>query len=109
MVTASAAAPVFSGEVAQKAHAAGSCGSLGLGAPAFARATAVVSMLPGNHEFRVRSGTAHLTVARMTTLEFDVGRPNYIVLEGLRPGNVMGWKVPGKSWEPIAKDFLYPA
>lgn len=109
-VAASTAVPAPSGEAAQTAHAAGSCGSLGPGTGLRDGKGWIVSMLPGKHEFRVRGGgTAYLTVARMTSLDFDVGRPYYIVLEGLRPDSVLEWKVPGKSWEPVAKTFLYPA
>jgi len=106
---ASAAAPVAAGEEAQKAHAAGSCGSLGPGTGLRDGKGWVVSMLPGKHEFRVRGGgTAYLTVARMKALDFDVGRPYYIVVEGAQAGSVLEWKVPGKDWSEVATTFLYP-
>ena len=106
---ASAAVPVASSEQAQKAHAAGSCGSLGPGTGLRDGKGWIVSMLPGKHEFRVRGGgTAYLTVARMKALDFDVGRPYYIVVEGAQAGSVLEWKVPGKDWSEVAKTFLYP-
>jgi len=94
---------------AQKAHARGTCGSLGPGTGLLADKGWIVSMLPGPHALRVRGGgSAHLTAARMTHMDFDAGRPYYIVLEGTNPASVLEWKVPGKDWEPVAKTFLYP-
>ena len=94
---------------AQRAHAQGTCGSLGPGTGLSANKGWVVSMLPGRHEFRVRGGgTALVTVARKSALDFDAGRPYYIVLEGAVPNAVLEWKVPGSDWGPVSKLFLYP-
>ena len=66
-------------------------------------------MLPGRHEFRVRGGgNAYLTVARKQELDFDVGRPYYIVIEGAPSNAVLEWKGPGSNWSPVEKYFLYP-
>ena len=94
---------------AQRAHAQGACGSLGPGTGLSANKGWVVSMLPGRHEFRVRGGgTALVTVARKSVIDFDAGRPYYIVLEGVAPNAVLEWKVPGSDWGPVSKLFLYP-
>lgn len=101
--------PVPSDAQAQRAHATGSCGSLGPGSGLQEGKGWVVSMLPGRHEFRVRGGGAvFLTVARKGTMDFDAGRPYYIVVEGARPGAVLEWKIPGSDWGPVSKYFLYP-
>lgn len=95
---------------AQRQHARGTCGSLGPGTGLSAEGKGwIVSMLPGRHEVRVRGGgTAWLTVARQTALEFDAGRPYYLVVEGAAAGAVLEWKVPGHDWAPVPKTFLYP-
>ena len=47
-------------------------------------------LLPGKHEFRMRGGgSAYLTTARQTGVDFDVGRPHYIIIEGTAPGAVL--------------------
>lgn len=93
----------------QRAHAAGSCGSLGPGTGLRDGKGWIVSMLPGRHEVRIRGqGAVYLTVAKMTAMDFDAGRPYYIVADGLRPNSVIEWKVPGKGWAPVGKTFLYP-
>ena len=94
---------------AQRAHAQGSCGSLGPGSGLKDGVGWVVSMLPGRHEFRMRGGGAvHVTVAKKSVLDFDAGRPYYIVIDGARPGAVLEWKIPGSDWGPVSKYFLYP-
>ena len=94
---------------AQEAHQQGSCGSLGPGTGLEGGKGWVVSMLPGKHEFRVRGGgQVYLTAARQTVVDFDVGRPYYIVIEGAAPGAVLEWKMLGRGWQPVAKTFLYP-
>ena len=104
-----ALAPAPSDREAQQAHAQGSCGSLGPGSGLVGNKGWVVSMLPGKHEFRVRGGgTAYVTVARKAVVDFDAGRPYYIVLEGAKPDAVLEWKIPGSDWGPVSKYFLYP-
>lgn len=106
---ASAAVPVSSDVDAQRAHAQGACGRLGPGTGLGGDKGWVVSMLPGHHEFRVRGGgSAYVTVARQTALDFDAGRPYYLVIEGAKAGSVLEWKIPGSDWAPVSKYFLYP-
>jgi len=94
---------------AQEAHQQGSCGSLGPGTGLEAGRGWVVSMLPGKHEFRVRGGgSVFLTTARQTVIDFDVGRPYYIVIEGAAPGAVLEWKMLGRDWQTVGRTFLYP-
>ena len=94
---------------AQEAHGQGSCGSLGPGTGLEGGKGWVVSMLPGKHEFRVRGGgSVYLTTARQTTVDFDVGRPYYIVIENAAPGAVLEWKMLGRDWQPVARTFLSP-
>ena len=94
---------------AQEAHQQGSCGSLGPGTGLEGGKGWVVSMLPGKHEFRVRGGgSVYITTARQTVVDFDVGRPYYIVIEGAAPGAVLEWKMLGRDWQPVGKTFLYP-
>ena len=101
--------PVPSDEEAQRAHARGSCGSLGPGSGLKDGKGWVVSMLPGRHEFRVRGGgSVYLTVARLGAMDFDAGRPYYIVIEGAKPDAVLEWKIPGSDWGAVSKYFLYP-
>jgi hypothetical protein len=49
-----------------------------------------------------------VTVAKKTTLDFDAGRPYYIVIDSSPPGAVLEWKIPGSDWGPVSKYFLYP-
>ena len=101
--------PVPSDQEAQRAHAQGSCGKLGPGSGLKDGKGWIVSMLPGKHQFRVRGGgKVYLTVARQTVVDFDVGRPYYIVIEDAAPGAVLEWKIPGSDWGPVSKYFLYP-
>jgi hypothetical protein len=93
---------------AQRAHAQGSCGSLGPGSGLRDGKGWVVSMLPGRHLFRVRGGHVYVTVARQSAVDFDAGRPYYIVIEGAAPNAVLEWKIPGSDWGPVSKYFLYP-
>jgi len=94
---------------AQEAHRQGSCGSLGPGSGLVGGKGWVVSMLPGKHEFRVRGGGAvYLTTARQSVVDFDVGRPYYIVIEGAASGAVLEWKMLGRDWQPVPATFLYP-
>ena len=94
---------------AQEAHRQGSCGSLGPGTGLRDGKGWVVSMLPGRHEFRMRGGgTVYVTVAKKTVVDFDAGRPYYIVTENAPPGATLEWKVPGSDWGPVSKYFLYP-
>ena len=106
---ASALAPVPNDQQAQRAHAQGSCGSLGPGSGLKDNKGWIVSMLPGKHEFRVRGGgKVYLTTARQTVGDFDAGRLYYISVEGAAPGAVLEWKIPGSDWGPVSKYFLYP-
>jgi hypothetical protein len=109
-VPAFALTPAPNDAQAQKLHAQGSCGTLGPGSGLSANGKGwVVSMMPGPHEFRVRgAGTVYVTVARQTKVDFDIGRPYYIVVEGAKPDSVLEWKIPGSDWGPISKYFLYP-
>jgi hypothetical protein len=94
----------------QRAHAAGTCGSLGPGTGLRGGKGWIVSMLPGRHEVRVRgSGSVYLTVAKKTKMDFDAGRLYYIVADGLQSDSLIEWKVPGgKDWAIVATTFLYP-
>ncbi|MES2992934.1 MAG: hypothetical protein V4844_16045 [Pseudomonadota bacterium] len=104
-----ALAPVPTDQEAQRAHAQGSCGRLGPGSGLKDGKGWIVSMLPGKHEFRVRGGgKVLLTVARQSTLDFDAGRPYYIVIEDAAPNAQLEWKIPGSEWGPVSKFFLYP-
>ncbi len=106
---ADALAPVPTDREAQRAHAQGSCGRLGPGSGLKEGKGWIVSMMPGRHEFRVRGGgRVLLTVARSSTLDFDAGRPYYIVIEDAPPNAVLEWKIPGSEWGPVSKYFLYP-
>jgi len=94
---------------AQEAHQQGSCGTLGPGTGLEGGKGWVVSMLPGKHEFRMRGGgSVYVTTARQSVVDFDVGRPYYIVIEGASPGAVLEWKMLGRDWQPVARTFLYP-
>jgi hypothetical protein len=110
-VATSHAIAVPSDAEAQAAHASGRCGTLGPGTGLGADGTGwIVSMLPGEHEFRVRGkGTVGVTVALRTKQEFDVGRLYYIVFKPASPDAVLEWKTPfGGGWGPVSKLFLYP-
>lgn len=67
-------------------------------------------MMPGKHEFRVRGGGAvYLTAAKLQEgMDFDIGRPYYIVIEAAAPGAVLEWRIMGSDWGPVSKYFLYP-
>ena len=107
--SAQALSPAPTDEQAQRAHAQGSCGKLGPGSGLKDGKGWIVSMLPGKHEFRVRGGgRVLLTVARKTAMDFDAGRPYYIVIEDAAPGAVLEWKIPGSDWGPVSRFFLYP-
>jgi hypothetical protein len=94
---------------AQEAHRQGSCGTLGPGSGLVGGKGWVVSMLPGKHEFRVRGGgSVYLTTARQSVVDFDAGRPYYIVVEGAPSGAVLEWKMLGRDWQPVPVSFLYP-
>ena len=94
---------------AQAEHQQGICGSLGPGSGLEQGKGWVVSMLPGRHEFRMRGGGAvFVTAARQAGVDFDVGRPYYIVIEGAPPGAVLEWKMLGRDWQPVGRAFLYP-
>ncbi|MEP7097941.1 MAG: hypothetical protein ABI748_09790 [Dokdonella sp.] len=96
-------------ERAQSKHAQGTCGSFGPGTGLREGKGWIVSMLPGRHEVRVvGGGSVYLTVAKSTSMDFDVGRPYYIVLEGTGPGSFLEWKTPGGSWSAVPEKFLYP-
>jgi len=101
--------PAAAPEAAQQAHAQGSCGSLGPGTGLVGGKGWIVSMLPGKHEFRMRGGgDVFLTVAKMQSMDFDVGRPYYIAIEGAPAGATLEWKTRWKDWSPVGKTFLYP-
>ena len=70
----------------------------------------VVSMMPGRHEFRMRGGgEVYLTAARFKgAMDFDIGRPYYIVIERAAPDAVLEWRYVGSDWSPVSKYFLYP-
>jgi hypothetical protein len=103
-------APAPSDAQAQKAHAQGSCGSLGPGTGLGPEGRGwIVSMLPGRHEFRmVGGGKVGVTVLKQTVVDFDAGRPYYITVEGGPADGHLQWKVPGSDWGPVSKLFLYP-
>ncbi|HWH82058.1 MAG TPA: hypothetical protein VNU71_07455 [Burkholderiaceae bacterium] len=111
-----AAAPAFalvpapSDSEAQQAHAKGTCGRLGPGTGLSGDKGWVVSMLPGKHEFRVRDGAGkvYVTTARQSIVDFDAGRPYYVVIEGAGPQPQLEWRVPGSDWGLVSKYFLYP-
>lgn len=104
-----AATSVSERDAAQRAHARGSCGSLGPGTGLVGGKGWIVSMMPGRHSLRVRGGgEAYLTVARLKELDFDAGRPYYVAMEGTAAGSRLEWKVPGRDWAPVADVFLYP-
>lgn len=108
-MTATALTQVPSDQEAQKAHAQGSCGKMGPGTGLKDGKGWIVSMLPGKHEFRVRGGgKAYVTVARQEIVDFDIGRPYYIVIEGAPAGAVLEWRILGSAWGPVSKYFLYP-
>ena len=67
-------------------------------------------MMPGKHEFRVRGGgEVYLTAARFKSpMDFDVGRPYYIVLEKAKPDAVLEWRILDSDWGPVSRYFLYP-
>ena len=94
----------------QKIHSQGSCGTMRPGTGLSGNKGWIVSMIPGKHEFRVRGNRGHVfvTVARKSILDFDAGRPYYIVVEGAGEAPALEWKVPGSDWAPVAKAFLYP-
>ncbi|MEO6747106.1 MAG: hypothetical protein ABIS28_20075 [Caldimonas sp.] len=96
-------------EQAQFKHAQGTCGSLGPGTGLREGKGWIVSMLPGRHEVRVvGGGSVYLTVAKRTSMDFDVGRPYYIVVEGTGPRSILEWKTTGRSWSAVPMTFLYP-
>lgn len=99
-----------SDEKAQRAHAQGSCGSMGPGSGLSGDKGWIVSMMPGKHQFRVHGGVGqvYVTAARQSTFDFDVGRPYYLVVEGAGPAPVLEWKIPGSEWGVVSKYFLYP-
>ena len=105
-----ARAPVPSDAQAQQAHGKGACGSLGPGSGLRGGKGWVVSMMPGKHEFRVRGGgEVYLTAARFKSpMDFDVGRPYYIVLEKAKPDAVLEWRILDSDWGPVSRYFLYP-
>ena len=108
-VTCGAAAPSTVSDEAQRVHARGSCGSLGPGTGLVEGKGWIVSMMPGKHVVRVRGGgDVFLTAARTKELEFDSGRPYYVVVDRATPASVLEWKVPGKAWAPVERAFLYP-
>ena len=96
---------------AQKAHAQGSCGSMGPGTGLSGNKGWIVSMMPGKHQFRVRGGAGqvYVTAARQSVVDFDVGRPYYLIVEGAGPDPVIEWKIPGSEWGVVSRYFLYPA
>lgn len=96
-------------EQAQSRHAQGTCGSLGPGTGLREGKGWIVSMLPGRHEVRVLGGgSVYLTVAKSTSMDFDVGRPYYIVVEGAGPRSILEWKMTGRGWSAVPVTFLYP-
>ncbi|MBC8054962.1 MAG: hypothetical protein H7Y61_00105 [Rhizobiales bacterium] len=105
-----ALAPAPSDQEAQRAHAQGSCGKMGPGTGLSGNKGWVVSMMPGKHQFRVRGGAGqvYVTAARQSVVDFDVGRPYYLVVEGAGPAPVLEWKIPGSEWGVVSNYFLYP-
>ena len=111
MITqASTVTQAGTGQKAQRAHAQGSCGSMGPGTGLSGNKGWVVSMIPGKHQFRVRGGVGqvYVTAARQSVVDFDIGRPYYVVAEGSGLSPVLEWKAPGSDWEVISNYFLYP-
>ena len=41
-------------------------------------------------------------------MDFDAGRPYYVVIEGAQAKSTLEWKVPGQGWSPVPAAFLYP-
>ena len=105
-----AAVSISTDHFAQSAHEKGQCGSMGIGTGLSGNKGWIVSMLPGKHELRVRggSGRVFLTAAKQSILDFDAGRPYYVVVEGAGPAPVLEWKLPGSDWSVVSKYFLYP-
>ncbi|MBC7940798.1 MAG: hypothetical protein H7Z19_13715, partial [Chitinophagaceae bacterium] len=99
-----ALAPAPSDQEAQRAHAQGSCGKMGPGTGLSGNKGWVVSMMPGKHQFRVRGGAGqvYVTAARQSVVDFDVGRPYYLVVEGAGPAPVLEWKIPGSAWGVVS-------
>lgn len=109
MAAARPGAALVAGVDPNVAHARGSCGSLGPGSGLRDHKGWVVSMLPGRHAFRTRNGgSVYVTVAKQTALDFDAGRPYFIVVEGALPSTVLEWKTPRSDWAEIPTNFLYP-
>ena len=109
VTSALALTPAPNDQEAQRAHAQGSCGSLGPGTGLRDGKGWVASMLPGRHEFRVRGGgSVYVTIAKKSVVDFDAGRLYYIVVEGAKPDAVLEWKIPGSDWGAVSKYFLYP-
>jgi hypothetical protein len=109
VVSAAGAVPASGGDSAQKAHVQGVCGSLGPGTGLRDGKGWIVSMLPGKHELRMAGGgEVRLTAARVSTWDFDSGRPYYIAIEGAKADSALEWKVPGKDWARVPTAFLYP-
>lgn len=96
-------------ELAQRAHASGACGSLGPGTGLRDGKGWIVSMVPGKHKLRMHGpGAVYLTVARLHSMDFDAGRPYYIVIENAAPDSELEWMVPGGTWATVSTAFLYP-
>ena len=96
-------------EGTQQQHAQGTCGSLGPGTGLRDGRGWIVSMLPGHREVSASGGgAACLTAARISSIDFDAGRPYYMVIEGLQARSTLEWKVPGQGWSPVLTPFLYP-
>lgn len=99
-----------SDQAAQLAHAKGACGSMGPGTGLSGNRGWIVSMLPGRHHFRVQGGLGqvHVTATRASVVDFDAGRPYYLVVEGAGATPVIEWKTPGSNWGRVPNYFLYP-
>lgn len=108
--TSAAAVAQSTGSDVQSTHMQGNCGSMGVGTGLSGTKGWIVSMLPGKHEVRIRSGTGRvfLTTAKLTSMDFDAGRPYYITMEGISISSIIEWKVPNADWSDVPKQFLYP-
>ena len=81
---------------AQRAHAKGSCGSLGPGTGLRDTARAGSSRCcPASTSCACAAGgEAYLTVAKLKSMDFFPGQPVYITVEGAPAGATLEWKTP---------------
>jgi hypothetical protein len=104
-------------EDAQTAHKLGHCGSNMKPGPGLSsleggtvQAGWVASMIPGQHEFRVRgAGSVWVLEKGHNVATIETAHTVVIHATGLTPQSVIEWRPPGaRSFEPIPREFLYP-